>query len=58
MRILLDLSEGEEAPVAADVIAILFEDGRRLFAATARLDDAPWYGLIHEDSTALLQIEY
>ena len=57
MRILLDLSEGEEAPIAADVIAILFEDGRRLFAATARVDNAPWYGLIHEDSTALVRID-
>ena len=44
--------------VAADVIAVLFEYGRRLFAARACVDDAPWYGLIHEDSTALLQIEY
>ena len=42
MRILLDLSEGEEAPVTADVIAIIFEEGRRLYAAKARVDDAPW----------------
>jgi hypothetical protein len=57
MKVLLDLSEGEEAPITADVIAILFEEGRRLFAAKARVDDAPWYGLIHEDSTALVQVE-
>ena len=57
MRIVLDLSEGEEAPVVADVIAILFEDGRRLFAAKACVDAAPWYGLVHEDSTALVRIQ-
>jgi len=57
MKVLLDLSEGNKPPVEAEVLAILYDEGKRLFAVKAMVHGAPWYGLIHEDSTAFVQIE-
>lgn len=48
----------EEPWVAAKVLAILYLDDKKLYAVTASVDGAPWYGLVHEDSDALIAIEY
>jgi hypothetical protein len=55
MQLLLDLSEGERKPVRVEVLAILFHAGQRLYAVIGVVDGAPWYGLVHEHSTALLR---
>ena len=50
----LDLSEehGDQYKIViADVLAVLAYKGKRLYAVTAIVDDAPWFGLIHQDST-------
>ena len=57
MQLTLDLSEGEKPPVRADVLAVLFLQGMKLYAVVALVDGGPWYGLIHEHSTALLSIQ-
>lgn len=57
MQAFLDLSDGAEPPVAAKVLAILFFNEKQLFACTTILDGAAWFGLIHEDSDALISIE-
>jgi hypothetical protein len=53
VRLLLQVEE-EDHPVSAEVLAILLHQGKRLYAVTASVTGAAWYGLIHEDSTALL----
>jgi hypothetical protein len=54
----LDLSElGHDDPVPTKILAILFLNEKQLYAVTTLLDDAPWFGLVHEDSDALLSIE-
>lgn len=55
MQLLLDLSEGERKPVRVEVLAILFHAGQRLYAVIGIVDGAPWYGLVHEHSKALLR---
>ena len=57
MLVYLDLSEGESPPVKAEVLAVLFLQGMRLYAVIASVGGAPWYGLIHEHSDALISIE-
>ena len=58
MQAFLDLSElGHEEPVPTKVLAILFLNNRELYAVTTTLDGAPWFGLIHEDSDALVPVE-
>lgn len=57
MRAFIDLSEGEDQPVEVKVLAVLFLDGKRLYAVTAMVDDAPWYGLVHEHSDALISVD-
>lgn len=54
MHIQLDLSD-DEGPVnvIAEVLAIIMHEGHKLYAVVAQVDDAPWYALIHEHSTAL-----
>ena len=49
----IDLKRDDTEEVfSAEVLAIIYRDGKKLFAVTALLDNAPWYALIHEDSTA------
>lgn len=57
MAIHVDLSNelGEEySSIHAAVIAILIYERAKLYAVTVDADGAPWFGLIHEDSTAFL----
>jgi hypothetical protein len=56
MKVWLDLSDGAVQPIEAEVLAIIYHEGQRLFAVKATLDGAPWYGLIHEDSDVLMPI--
>jgi hypothetical protein len=58
MQAFLDLSDmGHEEPVPTKVLAILFFNEKQLYAVTTILDGAAWFGLIHEDSDALISIE-
>jgi hypothetical protein len=54
----IDLSDqGHEEPVPTKVLAILFLNEKELYAVTTILDGAPWFGLVHEDSDALISLE-
>src|SRR5436305_15166659 len=64
MRLTLNLADDvdergrplAEDPIVADVLAILFDDERRLYAVKVPdLHGAPWYGLIHDQSTVLVR---
>ena len=58
MQAFLDLSDlGHDEPVPSKVLAILFLADKQLYAVTTLLDGAPWFGLIHEDSDALISVE-
>ena len=57
MQAFIDLSKGEEPPVPTKVLAILFLNDKQLYACTTLLNGAPWYGLVPEDSDALISIE-
>jgi len=57
MPAILDLFGGEERPAQANVLAVLFIDGKKLYAVTTAMADAPWYGVTREESTALFSIE-
>jgi hypothetical protein len=46
--------EVDGQPIRAKVVATLYHEGKRLFAVIATVDNAPWYGLIHEDSDAIV----
>jgi hypothetical protein len=58
MQAFISLSElGHEEPVPTKILAILFLNDKELYACTTILDGAPWFGLVHEDSDALISIE-
>lgn len=58
MQAVLDLSDlGHRGPVPTRVLAIPFLNNRELYAVTTILDGAPWYGLVREDSDALISVE-
>jgi hypothetical protein len=57
MQAFIDLSEGADPPVPTKVLAILFLNEKQLYAVTTLLDGAPWFGLVHEDSDALVSVE-
>jgi hypothetical protein len=59
MQVMLDLSDDglSDDPVAADVLQVVSYEGAKLYAVVVPdLQGAPWFGLIHEASTALLQV--
>ena len=59
MQVMLDLSDDDlsEVPVAADVLEVVSYEGEKLYAVVVPdLQGAPWFGLIHEASAALLQV--
>jgi hypothetical protein len=57
MQAFIDLSEGADPPVPTKVLAILFLNEKQLYCCTTLLDGASWFGLIHEDSDALISVE-
>ena len=56
MKILLDEEDGSNRLFVADVLAIVFHEGKCLYAVTAIVDGAPWFGLVHEQSSALREV--
>ncbi|MGA2795840.1 MAG: hypothetical protein ABSE69_20495 [Roseiarcus sp.] len=59
MQVMLDLSHDDlsDVPVAADVLEVVSYEGAKPYAVVvADLQGAPWFGLIHGASTALLQV--
>jgi hypothetical protein len=59
MQLILDLSNDGEAEhrVTADVLSVISYDGAKLYAVVVPdHQGAPWFGLIHEASTTLVQV--
>jgi hypothetical protein len=59
MQVMLDLSDDglSDVPVTADVLTVVSYEGAKLYAVVVPdLHGAPWFGLIHEASTALIQV--
>jgi hypothetical protein len=48
---------GHDEPVPTKILAIVFLNDKELYAVTTILDGAPWHGLIHENSDALISLE-
>ena len=62
MIIRLDLSDegnpnlDQDEPVTAEVLAVLMHEDGRLYAVAAEVGGAPWFGLVPQDSSALLEV--
>ena len=57
MTATIDLTDdGHDGTICASVLAVLYVQGQRLYAVTAMVDGAPWYALVHEQSTALISV--